>query len=466
MSFFDGFVQGAADQATGILNNQIQSDSKKELAQFNADLETQKAITLHTLKNQMDMRAMDAQRTAQNGRIDAMEGEMVQPAIDQKRGAINSGIEDQSNWTPEQQSAVDQSLALDKSKAVADPRLRTQAAIATGDIDPKTAATLTSQADIQQMKHEQALKDFENKMAVAKDKTDTAMAIAELRASFLSGSGAGGKAPTGYRFKEDGTTLEAIPGGPAAEGKPLNESQSKALLFGSRMKAADEILQQLASEGTKTSVPGSRAPLVGGIVTAFSSDNRQMLDQAKTDFMTAVLRRESGAAISSGEFDTANRQYFPQIGDSEKLIEQKAANRKLALRGVLMEGPAKERNSLLPDDAPQGRRATDNAPTGSDIADTGTKVSMQTQLARDKDRVKILSRELASAQQRLTEGDSRAQGDVEALTREIALTNKGMQRQGSSTATNSISGPKVGAVSDGYRFKGGNPADPKSWEKA
>jgi hypothetical protein len=28
------------------------------------------------------------------------------------------------------------------------------------------------------------------------------------------------------------------------------------------------------------------------------------------------------------------------------------------------------------------------------------------------------------------------------------------------------SGPAVGAVIKGYKFKGGNPADPKSWEKA
>ncbi len=128
--------------------------------------------------------------------------------------------------------------------------------------------------------------------------------------------------------------------------KPLNDSQSKALLFGSRMKEADAALAQLASEGTNTSVPGSRTPLIGGAVTALSSENRQMLDQAKLDFMTAVLRRESGAAISSGEYDNANRQYFPQIGDSKGVIEQKAKNRALAIRGVLSEVPEKQRGSI------------------------------------------------------------------------------------------------------------------------
>ena len=135
--------------------------------------------------------------------------------------------------------------------------------------------------------------------------------------------------------------------------KPLNDNQSKALLFGERMRQSDNVIKQLETEGTTTSVPGSRAPMIGGAISALSSGNQQMLDQAKRDFMTAVLRRESGASISSGEFATADQQYFPQVGDSKSVIAQKAANRKLAINGVLAEVPAKQRESLRPT-APSG----------------------------------------------------------------------------------------------------------------
>lgn len=134
--------------------------------------------------------------------------------------------------------------------------------------------------------------------------------------------------------------------------KPLNDSQSKALLFGTRMQEADKILGQLATEGTTTSIPGSRAPFIGGAISALSSDNRQMLDQAKRDFINATLRRESGAAISSGEFENGEKQYFPQIGEGEKVIAQKARNRQLAMKGVLAEVPEKQRGSITPPATP------------------------------------------------------------------------------------------------------------------
>ena len=51
--------------------------------------------------------------------------------------------------------------------------------------------------------------------------------------------------------------------------------------------------------------------------------------------MNAVLRQESGAAISPTEFDSAQKQYFPQSGDSQQVITQKAANRDLVTRNFI-----------------------------------------------------------------------------------------------------------------------------------
>lgn len=152
------------------------------------------------------------------------------------------------------------------------------------------------------------------------------------------------KAPNGYRWKADGG-LEFIPGGPAdptskpAGGKPLNEGQSKALLFGARMQASNEILEDLQKQGRTLSTPGAQSY---GAVNALNSTQGQLLDQAKRDFVNAVLRRESGAVISDAEFANAEKQYFPQFGESEKVIEQKRKNRELATRGILAEVPDAE----------------------------------------------------------------------------------------------------------------------------
>jgi hypothetical protein len=132
--------------------------------------------------------------------------------------------------------------------------------------------------------------------------------------------------------------------------KPLTDAQSKALLFGSRMQESNKVLDGLAKSGTTSSIPGARAPLIGGVINTLSGGNQQSLEQAKRDFMTAVLRRESGAAIADSEFATADQQYFPQIGDSAQVIAQKARNRDLAIRGVLAEVPEKQRASIVPRD--------------------------------------------------------------------------------------------------------------------
>lgn len=131
-------------------------------------------------------------------------------------------------------------------------------------------------------------------------------------------------------------------GGPV---KPPTEGQSKALLFGSRMAVADEILNEMSARGKDKSnliKQGAEAiPGIGGALgmgaNFLSTADQQVVEQAKRDFINAVLRRESGAAIAASEFANADRQYFPQPGDSPEVIRQKAINRRTAIEGFKVE---------------------------------------------------------------------------------------------------------------------------------
>ena len=139
--------------------------------------------------------------------------------------------------------------------------------------------------------------------------------------------------------------------------KPLNDVQAKGQLCGTRMQEADKIIGQLEASGKSYSTPGANLPIVGRAVNMLNTEQGQMLDQAKRDFTNAVLRRESGAAIAQSEFDSADKQYFPQIGDSDKVIAQKARARQIAIQGVLAEVPkgTKPLNVDGPKGAQQGQ---------------------------------------------------------------------------------------------------------------
>lgn len=88
----------------------------------------------------------------------------------------------------------------------------------------------------------------------------------------------------------------------------------------------------------------------------------------------------------------------------------------LTLQEAQLTGKYSDGGSAKPD--PLGMRK----PAAS--GDTGTRVAPGTQAARDGGRLEILNSELSAAQQRLSSGDPRAQGDIEALQREIGVTSK------------------------------------------
>lgn len=149
-----------------------------------------------------------------------------------------------------------------------------------------------------------------------------------------------GKAPAGHRWDAQGTAV-LIPG----VEKPLTEFQGKSSGYGARAAAAHETLNAVGEDGkvqpgllkrAAEAMPGLGFDLNQTLATGLNwtqSPQQQQVEQSQRDFVNAVLRQESGAAISDGEFDNAKKQYFPQPGDAPEVILQKKRNREQAING-------------------------------------------------------------------------------------------------------------------------------------
>jgi hypothetical protein len=117
-----------------VLNElRIQEEGRAETRQINAE--------------QRKIKNDDQVRKDQVGRIDAGVGKLADVEVGKKRGLVQAGIADPDSWSAEQQAAVDQSLSNDKTALVNNPKLRTQAAVSSGDISPKDAAVLDQRSE-------------------------------------------------------------------------------------------------------------------------------------------------------------------------------------------------------------------------------------------------------------------------------------------------------------------------------
>jgi len=144
------------------------------------------------------------------------------------------------------------------------------------------------------------------------------------------------RVPPGYRLGADNQSLEFIPGGPAdpaiaKKAAPMTEGQANAALYADRMRAAEKVILANQSEGQST-VGKVLEYVPGG--NYLQGEGYQLYEQARRDFINAVLRRESGAVISDAEFANAEKQYFPRPGDKPDVLKQKAENRRIALEGI------------------------------------------------------------------------------------------------------------------------------------
>jgi hypothetical protein len=117
---------------------------------------------------------------------------------------------------------------------------------------------------------------------------------------------------------------EKIAATKAGEGK-LNEWQAKSLSLQARMEDAEASLNKDYKPGYWVSLAAA-VPGVGntGILT---SDEYNSYKQAARQWISGVLRLDSGAAVPDSEFATYFATYFPQPGESEAVVAQKKAAR-------------------------------------------------------------------------------------------------------------------------------------------
>jgi len=115
--------------------------------------------------------------------------------------------------------------------------------------------------------------------------------------------------------------------------KPLTEGQSQASTYAARLQQANPIIDNIAGSIANYNIAGFEAQrrlpnnLKSGVIQSY--------EQAARNFINAVLRRESGAAIAPSEFNNAYQQYLPYPGDKPETLAQKKANRDVVLQGLV-----------------------------------------------------------------------------------------------------------------------------------
>lgn len=117
-----------------------------------------------------------------------------------------------------------------------------------------------------------------------------------------------------------------------AANKPLTQDQAKASGFHLRMTEANEKIRLLEKQGFNRSDLSSSAQMQ--LPNMLQSSLQQQWEQAEADWISANLRKESGAVIGAEEMAKEGNKYFPRAGDSAATIEAKRKSRLAAERAM------------------------------------------------------------------------------------------------------------------------------------
>lgn len=144
------------------------------------------------------------------------------------------------------------------------------------------------------------------------------------------------KAPAGYRWNKDGSSLEPIPGGPAGKTAATTEGERKAATLLKRLEGSQAQLSTALGEDAGAAKPGLiasglRAAGQEILANGATPQARQRVEAAQLDILDAALTLGTGAAYTKEQLEGYRKSYFPQINDDKKTI----ADKQVRLRNVI-----------------------------------------------------------------------------------------------------------------------------------
>ena len=121
--------------------------------------------------------------------------------------------------------------------------------------------------------------------------------------------------------------------GTAKPVKPFTEAQSKDVVFATRAQGALDVLDPVANALASVWERAVENDPTG-LLRGFQSDEFQIASQAGLEFLQAILRKDTGAAITPQETASYGRTYLPEPGDNEAVLVAKKAARARAVEAL------------------------------------------------------------------------------------------------------------------------------------
>lgn len=142
--------------------------------------------------------------------------------------------------------------------------------------------------------------------------------------------------PPGYDPRgmvlQGGDGTDGIDG--AERNDKLTEGQGKTLVYFERGLNANRVLDNPKMATALGQYSDTFAGKFGAVGRNFQDAEYQVAKRAADEFLAAILRKDTGAAITSQEFELYAPMYLPMPGDKPELLEEKRIARGIALRAL------------------------------------------------------------------------------------------------------------------------------------